>query len=194
VALEYQVHVFRNPYRETIPDEEFQSLLDGAVAARAEDIKLRHAAGEFERNQMAFVVLDPTVPAGARADEIVLAIAMIGPGADFFAPNAMAKAFCLRDHGADASVLVITRNHLLADGSFRFGGAVELAGTIVGGSGQTELQDRYQCTLLAADFNYSVAMGRKAWEQSHGPGRWYLNEQAPDARFRLVIDELLGDR
>jgi hypothetical protein len=192
VALEQQVHILRHPYPDTIPDEEFRALLDDAVRARAIDIEARHAAGEFERDRMSFTILDPTAPAGALADDIVLAIVIIGEGGDFFAPNAMAKAFCLRDHGHDGNAVVPTQNHRLADGSFRHGGAVEVAGTIVGGSGQTPLQDRYQSTLLAADLNYAVAMARLRWEEAHGPGRWYLNEQAPDRRFSRIVEKALG--
>jgi hypothetical protein len=191
VALDYEVHISRNPYSETIPDEAFRLLVGAAIGARASDIGARFDTGEYERNRMAFVLLDPTAPSGALADDIVLAIALVGSEADFFAPNALAKAFCYRDHGAEGSALMHTQNHRLADGSFRFGGAVEVGGTIVGGSGQTELQDRYQCTLLAADFNYAVAMGRKSWEESHGPGRWYLNEQVADVRFSRIVERVL---
>jgi hypothetical protein len=187
VALEFEVHILCNPYGDTIPAEEFQALMESAIDARARDIETRFLAGEYSRNQMAFVVLDPTAPAGALADDIVMVVAVIGAEADFFAPNAMAKAFCYRDHGTDGAALVASASHRLGDGSFRFGGAIEVAGTIVGGSGQTELQDRYQCTLLAADFNYAVQASRKNWEEANGPGRWYLNEQAAGVRFNGIV-------
>jgi hypothetical protein len=74
---------------------------------------------------------------------------------------------------------------------FRFGGAVEVAGTLVGASGQTELQNRHQCSLLAADFNYAVGAARKRWEDENGPGRWYLREQAAAARFRSIIAQVI---
>lgn len=191
VGLEQRVYVLRNPYHETIPDDEFRSLLEEATRARAEDIEARHRTGEYERNRMSFTILDPTAPTGALADDIVLAIANIGPEGDFFAPNAMAKAFCLRDHGLEGAAVVAMQNHRLPDGSFRYGGAVEIAGTIVGGSGQTPLQDRYQSTLLAAQFNYSVAYARQRWEEANGPGRWYLQEQAPPARFSDIVKRAL---
>lgn len=192
MGLEHQVHVLRHPYQQTIPNDGFQVLLDRAVRARAEDIEARHQAGEYERNRMSFTILDPTAPSGARADDIVLAIAVIGPEGDFFAPNAMAKAFCLRDHGLDGAAVVSMQNHRLPDGSFRHGGAVEVAGTIVAGSGQTPLQDRYQSTLLAADFNYAVAYARQQWEEADGPGRWYLTEQAPPPRFYDIVKKALA--
>ena len=191
MGLEQQVFVLRHPYQQTIPDDDFQGLLERAVRARAEDIEARHQTGEYERNRMSFIVLDPTAPSGAPADDIVLAIVVIGPEGDFFAPNAMAKAFCLRDHGIEGAAVVAMQNHRLPDGSFRHGGAVEVAGTIVGGSGQTPLQDRYQSTLLAAEFNYSVAYARQQWEETNGPGRWYLTEQAPPARFTDIVKKAL---
>lgn len=141
--------------------------------------------------KMSFVILDPTAPSGALADDIVMAIAVIGSGANFFAPNAMAKAFCYRDHGVDGSGLVNTQNHRMADGSFRFGGAAEVAGTIVGGSGQTELQDRYQSTVFAADINYAVAAARQRWEEANGPGRWYSREQVAASRFSTIVERIV---
>lgn len=187
MTLEYQVHILENPYKETIPYANFASILDTVVQRRADDIEARFADGEFERNRMSFTLLDPTAPSGADADDIVLAVIMIGPEGDFFGPNAMAKAFAYRDHGYDGGGTVMVENHRVADGSFRFGGTAEVAGTIVGGSGQTPLQDRYQSTLLAADFNYLVAMARAKWEAENGPGRWYATEQAPTARFSKII-------
>ncbi len=191
---EYQVHILRNPYAETIPDQEFAALLDSVIEVRAADIEERNQCGEYPRNRMSFTILDPTAPNSAPADDIVLAIATIGQGGDFFAPNAMAKAFGYRDHGADGAVIVGTQNHRVADGAFRFGGAVEIAGTIVGGSGQTPLQDCYQSTLLAADFNYRVTRARSNWEKAHGPGRWYLVEQTVPSRFARIVDEVLRTR
>lgn len=194
MALEYQLHTLRNPYAETIADDAFRSLLNALIEARADDIEARFASGEYVRNRMSFVILDPTAPTGAASEDIVLALALIGPEADFFAPNAVAKAFALREHGADAAGLIGAQNHRLADGSFRFGGAAEVAGTIVGGSGQSEIQDRYQCSVLAAHYNYAVATSRKTWEETHGTGRWYSNEQVASARFAAVVEKALRDR
>ena len=188
MSLDCQVFILRNPYSETIGDAAFRALLESIIRTRAAEIEERFGAGEYERNRMSFTILDPTAPREAIADDIVMAVALIGPEADFFAPNAMAKAFCYRDSGLEACALINGQNHRLADGSFRFGGAAEVAGTIVGGSGQTELQDRYQCTVLAADFNYRIAMARKQWEEANGPGRWYASEQVAAKRFKAIVD------
>ena len=56
-----------------------------------------------------------------------------------------------------------------------------------GASGQTELQDRHQCTMLAADFNYAIGALRQRWESANGPGRWYLQEQAAEAGFSTIV-------
>lgn len=191
MTLEYQVKTVRNPYSETIPDAEFAALLDGVISARAQSIEARHAAGEYERDRMSFTILDPTAASGARAEDIVLAIATIGPEGDFFAPNAVAKAFARRDNGADATATLAIENHRVPDGAFRFGGSADVAGTIVGGSGQTPLQDSYESTLLAADFNYRVAMARANWEEASGWGRWYADEQAPKSRYSTIIEQTL---
>lgn len=190
MTLTTTVHVVLNPYGETIAGTEFEALLERVAVARADDIEQRHRSGEYERDRMAFALLDPTAAPSVAADDIVLATVLIGEEADFFAPNALAKAFCLRDHGADGMVVIASENHRAADGSFRFGGAVDIAGTVVGGSGQTPLQDRHQSTLFAADFNYQVATAREAWEQEHGWGRWYLNEQAVDRRIQSVMNRI----
>lgn len=187
MPLQLDVSLGVNPYSETIPDDALAMLLASAGRARATDIEARHRSGDYERDRMSLVILDPTAPPARPADDMVVALLSIGAEGDFFAPNAMAKAFCQREHGADGTVVVVGQNHRVADSSFRFGGAVDIDGTIVGASGQTPLQDRFQATLLAADFNYAIAYARSRWENEHGPGRWYLDEQSPPQRFTDII-------
>ncbi|HWI32225.1 MAG TPA: hypothetical protein VNT50_12095 [Microbacterium sp.] len=88
--------------------------------------------------------------------------------------------------------LVYSEAHRLPDGSFRFGYSVEVDGTQVGASGLTELQDRYQATVLAADLNYRIAAARTEWAKDFAGERWYANEQVAPDRFRDALAGVLG--
>jgi hypothetical protein len=188
VHVEYSKNVFRNPYEQTIPSVEFDSILDQLFSVRAEDVARRYAGGEYARDSMSFVILDPTAPNSAAAEDIVLVVGCVGPTGMAYAPNAMAKVAAHRDHGIDGGILVYTQNHRLADGSFRAGFSVSIDGTQVGASGQTEAQDRYQATVLAADFNYRVVLARERWATQHGPGRWYAAKEEPPQRFLRALE------
>lgn len=182
-SLRGNIHIISNPYVDMIPDEEFFKLVAGVMADRADDIARRFVAGEYPRNSMGFVVLDRTAPLWKPSDKCVLIVAAIGDEGKDFVSNAMAKAIEHRDHGVDCGVLVYTQKGRLAEGDFRYGFSVCIDGLYVGGSAQSELQDRYQCTLLAADLNYRVDSAIKAWEEKTGKGSWYCNENLPGRRY-----------
>lgn len=186
MPLEWDVHLLRNPYSQTVPDASFVELVRQSMEARAADIEARSRSGEFGRDSMAFVVLDPTAPRSKRSDEVVLLAATVGPQGARFVPNASAKAFEHWDLGADCGVLVYTQNHRLADGQFGFGFSVDLDGTVVGASGQSELQDRFQAVSLAAELNYRIGAARSAWEEGGGRQEWYAVPSRPDAPYAAV--------
>jgi hypothetical protein len=185
MALEWDVHVLRNPYAQTVPDANFIELVGQSVEARAADVERRSRSGEFGRDSMAFVVLDPTAPRSKRSEEVVLLVASVGPEGARFVPNASAKAFEHWDFGTDCGVLVYTQNHRLADGQFGFGFSVELDGTIVGASGESELQDRFQAVSLAAELNYRIGAARSAWEEG-GKQEWYSVPSRPGEPYSEV--------
>jgi hypothetical protein len=185
MALEWHLHLLRNPYSQTIPDTNFIELVKQSVEARAADVERRSRSGEFGRDSMGFAVLDPTAARSKRSDEVVLLVASVGPEGPRFVPNASAKAFEHWDLGADCGVLVYTQNHRLADGRFGFGFSVELDGTIVGASGESELQDRFQAVSLAAELNYRVGAARSVWEEG-GKQEWYSVPSRPDAPYADV--------
>lgn len=190
-ALDGQVRVLRNPYSHMIPNEEFFNLVGEAVAARANDIAERYQADEYPRNSMGFVILDRTAPLQKPSDECVLVVAAVGPEGADFVPNAMAKAIEHRDKGVDCGVLVYTQKGRLAEGDFRYGFSVCIDGTYAGGSAQSELQDRYQVTVLVADLNYRVDSAIKTWEGKTGLGSlgcWYCNENLPGERYTHVFE------
>jgi hypothetical protein len=185
MALGWDVHVMRNPYPQTVPDANFMEIVRKSVEARAADIERRSRSGEFGRDSMAFVVLDPTAPRSKRGADVVLLIATVGPEGARFVPNASAKAFEHWDFGTDCGVLVYTQNHRLADGQFGFGFSVELDGTIAAASGESELQDRFQAVSLAAELNYLIGAARSAWEDG-GKQEWYSVPSHPDTPYSEV--------
>lgn len=189
--LPTRIRFAHNPYADTIPDPQFEALVTACVQRRAADIIERFESGEYSRDKIAFVVLDPTAPQFRETDDCILFVAIVGE-AEFFAPNAYAKVAARRDHGVGDGELVYAHPHRLADGSFRFGYSVNVDGTLVGASGQTEIQDRYQATVLAADLNYQLTATRQEWARDFVGERWYAAEQVAPARFRTVIENLLG--
>jgi hypothetical protein len=181
----WKLDIRTNPYPETIPDDAFYALLDRVVAARAADVSARHAQGEYPGDSMGFCLLNPAAPDSAATEDTVLALASVGADGNKFVINAIGKVFAHRDHGVDCGAMVYSQNHRLADGDFRFGFSVSVDGTLAGASGLSELQDRYQGTLLAADFNLRVAEARGAWGKTVS-GAWYSNSDSPGKRAAVL--------
>jgi hypothetical protein len=181
----WSIDVRRNPWPDTIPNEAFYALLERVIAARAADVSSRHTAGEYVRDSMGFCLLDPTVPDSTPTEDSVLALFAIGDEGNDYVVNAIAKVFEHRDHGADCGALVYSQSHRLADGDFRFGFSVVVEGTPVGASGLTELQDRYQATLLGAEFNLRVAEARETWGKDVA-GAWYHDGSKPGRRYATL--------
>jgi hypothetical protein len=186
MPLSLDIRLVTNPYASSIPNPEFYEIIRSAAEARAEDIERGRWVGEYTRASMSFVVLDPTAPSWKPSEDALLALIVIGTDGMSFLPNAAAKAIEHRDHGADCGVLVYAQNHRLADGDFRFGYSACLEGMYVGGSGLTEIQDRYQATVLAADINYRITAARQKWAEIHTDGYWFGDEHEPADRYAQI--------
>lgn len=193
MTIQWEVRIRSNPYKETIPDRQFAQVVRACVAARADDVAARARSGEFGRDSMAFVVLDPTTARRRPGEQAILFVAEVGPDGAKFLPNASAKAFEHWDLGADCGVLVYVQNHRLADGRFGFGFSVELDGTIVGASGESELQDRFEAVCLAAELNYRIGAARADFDAA-GKQEWYAVPSRPDPLVRCVASEQGGLR
>jgi hypothetical protein len=189
MPLSLEIRVITNPYVRSIPDSEFVTIIRAAAEARAEDIERRSQNGEYTRASMSFVILDPTAPSWKPSEDAVLAMIIIGPDGRDFLPNAAAKAIEHRDHSADCGVLVYAQSHRLADGDFRFGFSACVEGTYVGGSGLSEIQDRYQATVLAADINYRIAEARQKWAEKNTDGYWFGNQHEPAERYASIWEK-----
>lgn len=179
-----------NPYPHTFPDDTFHEMLVDIVEDRAADIEKRHADGEYGRLSMGFVIMDPTAAISTPSLRAVMALASVGPEGDDFIPNALAKAVVTRDRGVECGAQVYSLPHMLADGDFRYGFAASVDFTLGGGSGLTEIQDRYQTTLLLADYNLRVATARKAWSEEQGQGRWYCNQNEPGDQYTAFLKSI----
>lgn len=177
-----------NPYAQTIPEAQFHEILRTVVRDRIRDVQARIASGEYLWTSMAFVVLDRTAPRWKPSDQTVLFVATYGPNGDQVLRNAAAKVIETRDHGVEAGVMVHTSPGRLADGDFRWGHAACVEGTYVGASGQQEMQDRLQATILAADLNYRLDAAREAWVKAVGNGSWFDPEDRPGARYEAVAN------
>jgi hypothetical protein len=186
MPLSLNIRVVTNPYSRSIPDTDFTAIIRAAAEARAEDIERGSRRGEYPRESMSFVILDPTAPSWKPSRDAVLALIVIGPDGISFLPNAAAKAIEHRDHGTDCGVLVYAQNHRLTDGDFRFGFSVCLEGLYVGGSGLSEIQDRYEATVLAADINYRITAARERWAEKHADGYWFGDQHRPSEQYAQI--------
>jgi hypothetical protein len=119
-----------------------------------------------------------------------MALFAVGEEGERFLPNAMAKACEHRDHQASAGSVLYSQLHRLADGDFRWGHSAEVEGTIVGVSGLSEIQDRFQGQLLAAEFNYEIARFRLEWAKGHPNGDWFNDQNEPGARYAGILEKL----
>ena len=180
-----------NPYSHTVGEVEFREILEEAFVARAQHIEQWYDEGIATRNSFAFCLLDPTASASASSDDSILATAVIGPEGQRFLPNAIAKVLKLRDNdGLPLGALLMSQSHRLADGDFRWDGAVCVDGTYVGGSGLAVPQDRYQNGRLALSFNYRIQTAKAVWDNEHPmtgepSWSWFCNENKPGERYDL---------
>jgi hypothetical protein len=190
MALAVSIKLFADPYSHTFPHERLAAAVMSIAAELAEMIERRHATGEFPRNSFGMVVLDPTAPNWKPSSECILATVAIGPEGEDFLVNGLAKAMEHRDHGTNCGTLVYVQPQRLTDGDFCYGFSVNLEGTIVGGSAQTEAQDAMLCTIFAAELNYRIAAAKKAWRTENPGNRWFCNVNEPSARYTDALANL----
>ena len=207
--LEVKVHAVRSPYADTLtayrdqhgrqlvpgsdPDP-FDHLLHKLAQRRAEDIESRFSSGEYNNNSVGFVLFDPTAPRSLYPPEkAVLALIEVGPDGRSYLVNGLAKGCEHLSHGTSAGTQVYTQIQRLPDGSFRYGHSAEIEGTIVGVSGLSEIQDRFQAQLLAAEFNYEIAYWRARWLAEHSDIHWYGNDDSPAGHYTRFLAETLPD-
>jgi hypothetical protein len=137
---------------------------------------------------MGFVILDPTAPPWKPSEECALGFLTVGADSDRLLIVALAKASLARDHGLSAGAVLYSQPHRVADGYFRWGHTANVEGTIVGGSGLTEVQDRFEAQMVAAEFNYQIARARELWLEAN-PGRPWLCSDGPGERFTRAMED-----
>ena len=181
-----------NPYDHTFPDSEFQQMLEQLATETEATILKGFDSGKYSRNSFGIVLLDPTAPLWKPSSECILATVSIGAEGNFFTTNACAKVMEHRDHGVECGIMVYAANHMLTDGDFAYGFSVCLNGTYAGGSGETELQDRFLVTKFVNKFNYEVDAKRAEWREVNPDNRWYCNQNEPSTRYTNALIEFAG--
>jgi len=179
------VKMLRNPYRHLISDNDFLIELQAMATRRAEDVFQRHQQGQYRRSSLGMCLLDPTLPLSVLSTNAVLALIAIGEEGESYLVNAIAKACEHRDFGLDCGVLAYIQPHRLSTGRFRFGHSACIDGTFVGSSAQLEIHDRYQSTLLGADYNVTVSGLHEDWSAMHG-GKWLSEDNQPDLEYSRI--------
>ena len=184
--------VNRRPYGDLFVEGiySFDAMLESIIGQRAMDINAKHADGLYPGNSVGLVLLDPTAPPSISSENAVMAYFVVGEEGERFLPNALAKACEHRDHQASAGSVLYSQPHRLADGDFRWGHSAEVEGTIVGVSGLSEIQDRYQGQLFAAEFNYEIARFRLEWAKAHPGGDWFNDQDKPGKRYAGTLDQV----
>lgn len=185
-ALRVIVRLVQNPWSHMVPDGDLFELLHELGIETAVRIQERYDRNEYESAKLAIVLLDPTAPSSRPSEDCVIAIILIGDGAEQNITNAAGKAFAQRDKGINIGAMVYAHKHLLRDGSFRYGHGFCVDGTPGGASGLREDEDRYEGTIFAAGLNYRIYAIIAHWEEQNPDGKWYCNKDLPDERFRVA--------
>jgi hypothetical protein len=195
VNMPITIRIINNPWPHTVPNHRLLEILRGIAEEAAERIKQRHTAGIYEKPKLAIVILDPTAPQSRPSEDAILAIILIGEGAQDNLCNALSKAFEQRDHGRNIGAMATAHSHLLPDGAFRYGHSFEVDSTMGGASGLTQKQDRDEGTTIASSFNRGIQEAREQWEEATGdPGDyyWFCDQNLPEARVKKAAQLVSG--
>lgn len=185
-------HLVRNPLPHRVPDEKMRRVLTAVLGIRAMHIGSMLEHGNINDPSFGWCVMDPTSPISRDSEMSILALAWVGPQGMLRLDNAIAKAFALRDHAVldwelwdpDGVDMMFC-----ADGEFRWPGAVNVNGLIVGGSGFSVEQDIEQNLEFASNFISAVKYAMLEWADKH-PLRgephwsWFCDKNQPDDRYR----------
>lgn len=185
VNMPITIRIIHNPWPHTVPIEKLFDILKKIAEDAAERIKTRHLSGDYKKPKLAIVILDPTAPTSKPSEDSILAIIMIGEGAQANLRNALSKAFEQRDHGMDIGAMARAHSHRLPDGAFRYGHGFSVDGTDGGASGLSQKQDRNEGTTIASEFNCAVQEAREMWEEdvaNPGDFYWFCNQNLPEGR------------
>jgi hypothetical protein len=183
--LEVRIRLYRNPWEHTVPNDELVSIIDRVAKSRAVEVQKHFESGEYKRNSMAIVILDPTAPIWKPSAETLLATISIGPDGNDYVVNAIAKAVEHRDKGQLAGYGAYVDLTQTEDGDFTYGYSTQVDNTIGGASGATELQDSSQAGHALVSFNFYIRQARKAWydadrakpKEEHSA--WFCDENTP---------------
>ncbi|MFZ1812796.1 MAG: hypothetical protein WAU02_04785 [Candidatus Saccharimonadales bacterium] len=203
-----QVRLYHNPWSETVPDDVLLGLLLSAAVEADKVLIDMIARGEVEAGceSYAYVILDPTKP----RDQItpvdrVMAAVLLGPDAERYLPNALAKADAHDRHGIPNGLLVKGANWALGNGDFAWGNSVcgvvvdpdGLGGNdviydvgVAAGSGLSVEQDAEFAYRISDHFLGRVHDARELWLEKHrrnGSRRWFNTADEPPAHYMAIL-------
>jgi hypothetical protein len=167
VSIQVEARINRSPYGDVLPDPWFENLVWDLLFNVAELIESSYQDGSISRDSFGLCILDPTAPLWEPSRDCVLVTAAIGEEGRWFVHNAMAKAISTRDAGTEWGQLLYSQPHRIPSDSFRWGFAANVDGTIVGGSGLKEQDDKGVCQVAGTVFNNMIAESFAEWEERH---------------------------
>jgi len=173
------IRIYRNPWEHTVPNEALRAILENIAMKRVDHIADQYQNGHYSRSSLALVILDPTAPLWRPSSETLLAAILIGPDAERFLPNAIAKAVEHRDKGILAGYGAYVDMTQTEDGDFTYGYSTQVDDTIGGASGESEIQDACEAGYALVSFNYHIRSFRIAWRKANPDKRWFCNEDLP---------------
>ncbi|HSE60990.1 MAG TPA: hypothetical protein VLA88_01700 [Candidatus Saccharimonadales bacterium] len=168
-GLSVRVAMFLNPYHEdVISSERLYGMIVEAAAEMASRIARRYHSGRYDKQSLASFIMDPTMPVGALPDtRYIMAAVLIGPAAEGLLQNAWGKIVKHMKTGQDCGVAVFVQPHRMGKGDFNWGMTAQLDGTLGGGSGLNQFQDKAEVVSLIADINEAVSTEVAQWERTH---------------------------
>jgi hypothetical protein len=178
--LQRRIRVYQNPWEHTVPNDTLVLILETIASERAESVARQLATGTYQRDSLGLAILNPAAPDWQPSDEALLATIAIGLEGERLVLNAIAKAVMHRDKGKIAGYGAYVDLTQSQDGDFTWGFSSQVDGTIVGASGQTELQDAYEAGHAAVEFNYEIRDARRSWfDRQESKPRWFCNVDQP---------------
>lgn len=188
---EPRIRIYQNPWSQTVPNENLLTIFKSIAEKRAEHVAKQFEAGIYECSSFGLAFLDPTAPLWKPSPETLLATIAIGSDGEELIVNAIAKAMEHRDKGKLAGYGAYVDLTQTRDGDFTWGFSTQVDDSIVGGSGQTEIEDACEAGHAAVSFNYFIRTVRKKWlEASDEKPAWFCNANEPHEIYSRMANDL----
>jgi hypothetical protein len=199
------VRLFQNPWKQMLPNEVLITVLTTAATEASERLAQMIDVGEVSpmRDSFGCVILDPTHQRWQQTPvQRTLAAVLIGPDAERFLPNALAKADAHDRHGLPNSGFFGNALFCLGDGDFTYGHSAEYdvvnprdgllveGVAIAGGSGLSEDQDHELALMILSEAMGTVHDYISTWrdqQRAIGRGRWFNESDVPPKSYTDIL-------